>query len=113
MERNCVAKIDVVHCVVGETPKRVTVDDNLPSLQALVGGYIEMVRMRHGLVAVCNEEGILMELPMGFAIMSTAGLQPIRGNLFVCRINGSKFSSISDGDIITINGDVFPKVDRE
>lgn len=107
------AKLDVVHCVVGEKPTLKTVDDSLPSLQALVGGYIEMVRMRHGLVAVCNEEGVLMELPMGYAILSSAGLQPIRGNFFVCRQQGSRFTSISQADMVAINGDVFQKTEKE
>lgn len=36
--------------------------NNLKALQTAVDGYIEMVRVAHGLVVICNEEGRLRGL---------------------------------------------------
>jgi Domain of unknown function (DUF3846) len=107
------ANITVLHCVVGKTPEVKTVDDKLESLQALVGGYIEMVRMRHSLACLCDEEGILKERPSGYAVMSTMGFQPIRGDFFICRLAGSKFKSLSESDIVAARGDVIPRMEKE
>lgn len=40
-----------------------TVPDTLESYQSLVGGYIETVTLASDLVLVCNEEGLLLDLP--------------------------------------------------
>lgn len=52
---------------VGEDPVVTMIDDSLESLQALVGGYIEMVSVPKGVV-ICNEEGRLMGLPLNCMI---------------------------------------------
>lgn len=111
MGRNCrVPQLEILHCIVGETPKIKKISDDLETLQAAVGGYIEMVRMRHGFVCICDEEAVLREKPIGFAIMSTMGLQPIHGDFFICRVNGSKFASLrGENDFLTVVGEVFKK----
>lgn len=43
--------------------KEIEIPDTLEKLQELVGGYIEILTLRPGLVAIFNEEGRLREMP--------------------------------------------------
>lgn len=47
----------------GEPPRHVNVSNSLEALQKNVGGYIEAVTIAKDLVIVCNEEGLLRNLP--------------------------------------------------
>jgi len=72
------------------------IEEELATLQKIVGGYIEMTRISDdGLVVICNEEGKLEELPFNRVItrLPIAGLEPnlgrwadrLVGTFFVCR----------------------------
>ena len=47
----------------GEIPRHVNVSNSLEALQKNVGGYIETVTLATDLVIICNEEGLLRDLP--------------------------------------------------
>lgn len=47
----------------GALPERIEIENTLEALQKQVGGHIEAVALGDGLCAVCNEEGLLMDLP--------------------------------------------------
>jgi hypothetical protein len=68
-----------------------SIDASLESMQKVVGGYIELVRGPMGLDLWCNEEGLLMNLP----IQHRAGFQPLAGNFFLARADHKRGESIS------------------
>lgn len=79
--------------VSGMSMSRHTIDNTLEDLQALVGGYIETAPMGGGFLAICNEEGRLINLPqnmLGFA-----------GDIFICKANPEEgeFESLTDEEI--------------
>lgn len=69
------------------------VGNELADLQAIVGGYIETVRVSPALplLAVVNEEGRLRGLPPNRASLV--------GDFFITRTKGSHFASLTDSDI--------------
>lgn len=61
----------------------------LEEMQSAVGGYIEIVRLKHGILMVVNEEGKLQQLPhneIATGIWQSAGLPRdwIAGPALVC-----------------------------
>lgn len=72
--------IQVLICKPGEMPLFTVIDNSLKSMQSVVGGYIEVVTAYlPGYDIVCNEEGLIIDLPMNYF--------GIRGTFFVCRSN--------------------------
>lgn len=70
--------------------------NELDAMQKVVGGYLEVVRLPvPDLVLVCNEEGLLLDLPV-----NRMGL---RGTFFVtrCDPNGD-FVSLTDDDTLLV-----------
>lgn len=55
--------IRVVTVRVGEEPKVDWLAGDLESMQAFVGGSIDMVAIVDGVDLVCNDEGVLLDLP--------------------------------------------------
>ena len=58
----------------------------LEQMQKVVGGYIEIVRLKNGWLVVCNEEGKLI------------GLEENPVATLVCNVNG--FNNFIVGDVI-------------
>lgn len=58
----------------------------LEQMQKVVGGYIEIVRLKNGWLVVCNEEGKLI------------GLEENPVATLVCNVNG--FNDLIVGDVI-------------
>lgn len=55
--------VRVIHFPEGERPRLVTLDpEDLDAAQALVDGYLEMVRIKDGLAVFCNEDGVRLEM---------------------------------------------------
>ena len=50
----------------GEAPYVDHIENELHTLQELVGGYIETVTIATDLILICNEEGRLLNLPFNF-----------------------------------------------
>lgn len=55
-------KITVMIKEPGENWERREIDNNLKTLQGLVGGHIETVHVREDLLLIVNEEGVLQDL---------------------------------------------------
>ena len=85
-------------CEVGKKPYVKEIPNELKAMQELVGGYIETAPLINGLIIVCNEEGMILNLP----INNNLGLN-IFGNFFVVRTNLGEFASINDKDIEILN----------
>lgn len=59
-------KLDKIRAVVkrpGEAAFMTVINNELETLQKIVGGYIETITIADNLVIVCNEEGKLKNLP--------------------------------------------------
>jgi hypothetical protein len=79
----------------GKSPKEADIANELRALQKVVGGYIETVRLPHQLVLVCNEEGLLNNLPYNRTVQG----HRIVGTFFVCRDGGEDFTGLRDRDL--------------
>lgn len=67
---------------VNQNPQIITVEHNLPSLQALVGGMIEVVEpFQDDVVIVCNENGRSAGKPVNRTINEKMN---ICGDFFLC-----------------------------
>jgi len=91
--------IKAMMCEVGKKPYVKEIPNELESMQNFVGGYIETSFLtKDGLIIVCNEEGMFLNLP----INRNLGVK-ILGNFLVVRADGEEFASISDKDIEVLN----------
>lgn len=78
---------------VGKNPRVEEIKNDLDTLQSLVGGYIESVRMEENILLICNEDGKLNGLPPNFSI----GNNVIVGNaVFVAFDGNDEFTGLSD-----------------
>lgn len=66
------------------------ISTRLENLQKLVGGYIEAVTLKPGLVILCNEEGKLRGLPFNMTIQG----EPLVGDIVVIGTEGEEFGDI-------------------
>ena len=76
----------------GEPAAKATIHNTLESLQALVGGYIEVVSLydhhRPDLVAIVNEEGRLLGLPHN--------VRGLVGTIVIAKVKGDDFVGMND-----------------
>ena len=66
----------------GEAAVFTEIDNELAALQKAVGGYIETVRVCEDLVLVCNEEGLMNDMPFNVRI----GNLQLFGPVFLCGV---------------------------
>jgi len=95
------ATVGTIRVIVKEPGGEFTVrmiPNTLEYHQKLVGGYIETVSIGQGILLVCNEEGIMQDLPKNIRV----GHAIIRGTIFFCKVRGAKFASLSDSEITEI-----------
>ena len=76
----------------GEPPRHVNVSNSLEALQKNVDGYIETVTIAKDLVIICNEEGLLRDLPYNCSI---CGVDFVGTILMVGR-DGEEFADTSN-----------------
>lgn len=92
-------------------PLKVETEDDLDSLKALVGGWLEPLYMwAPGLVLICDEEGRLKKDNEAHFLAATrsAGLVAVRGDFFVCRHKGGKFVNVKTEDLPVIQREILP-----
>ena len=63
---------------------------SLKNLQTIVGGYVEMVRIASGIVILCNEEGMIQNLPFNCNLCR----HRFYGDLIFIGIDGEEFADI-------------------
>ena len=84
---------------VGQMPRVEDIKNDLATLQGLVGGYIECVRIGQGVFMIANEEGKLDGLPPNFQF----GYDVIVGTaVFVADGFDGEFTDLSDAQIETV-----------
>lgn len=64
------------------------IDNDLPTLQKIVDGYIETVTLAPDAVIICNEEGRIDGLPYNCDILNT----PFVGTIIIAGIDGCEFA---------------------
>ena len=72
----------------GLPPHFATVRNELPYLQAAVGGYIECLKLFEDVVIICNEEGRLMHLPHNCKLCDVDFV----GTILICGVDGEEFT---------------------
>lgn len=93
--------MNVIRCVfvpVGETPKRVSIDNSLKAFQKYVGGYIEVIPVGNGLSLICDEEAKLKQRPGNRRV----GNDIIAGDFFIVGDGGEDFRSLTEIEIDTV-----------
>ena len=81
----------------GKTPYETQIGDDLQSMQALVGGYIQAVYpFEQPVVLVCCESGKLDGLPLNRALLDADGdiYDIVAGNFFIVGLGQSDFTDL-------------------
>lgn len=95
-------RIKVIIVEPDTAPRVEIIDNNLKTLQGIVGGYIEVLR-GEGFEIIINEEGKLMELEPNFTIFG--GMDYVVGTVIILDADNStgEFTSISNEMIPTLS----------
>ena len=81
----------------GQAPYETQIGDDLQSMQAAVGGYIQAVYPYEEPVAlICNEDGKLNRLPLNRALRDSDGdiYDIIAGNFFIAGLGQNDFTDL-------------------
>lgn len=96
-------KLKVLYVTSGNRPYEKTIENDLKSMQALVGGYIELIRIDDNSVIVCNEDARLVNMPLNRILFRRKFGEPIDilGNFFICqhKMNDKDLYSLTDSQI--------------
>lgn len=78
--------MNVICVQVGQDPYLKEIDNTLSAMQNLVGGFIETVTLKQGLVIVCNEEGKILNLPVNKILKADGYREVIVGDFFIAGV---------------------------
>ena len=81
----------------GKAPYETQIGDDLHSMQALVGGYIQAVYpYKEPVALICNEDGKLNRLPLNRALRDSDGdiYDIIAGNFFIAGLGQNDFTDL-------------------
>ena len=70
------------------------ISNTLENLQKTVGGYIETVTICTNTVVICNEEGLLRQLPYNCEVLNEEKFVGFLGTIIVAGVTGSGFSDV-------------------
>ena len=65
---------------------------SLDKLQKFVGGYVQVITIGCDIALVCNEEGLLLDLPKNFNL----GGADFHGNVVFCGIHGASLVGLTE-----------------
>lgn len=83
-------KISVLIKDPGKNPRHVNISDSLGNLQKTVDGFIQTVTIATDLVIICNEEGLIRDLPYNCTIYGAK----LFGTIIMCGVDGDKFADL-------------------
>ena len=86
-----------IRFVPGALPEQIEIENTLEALQKQVGGHIEAVTLGPDLCAICNEEGLLMDLPY----MGSINHIPFFGPVLLVGVNGEDFCDVPVVEVAT------------
>lgn len=98
-------RITVVFKEAGKRGEIKTIENELETLQKMVGGYIEAVPFPAGndILLICNEEGKLMKLKPNFTVAyNLKGKEVcdyIVGDVLFVSVDGEEFGSLTEEQI--------------
>lgn len=81
-------EIKVIVKKPGEEPYETTIPNTLEACQDLVGGYIEVFPVATDACIICNEEGLLRDLPFNCIVQGN----PFVGPIVFAGIDGEDFA---------------------
>lgn len=90
--------IKVIVCNAGEKPKIEVIDNTIEAKQAIVGGYVQMLRVGNGICLLCNEDGLAQQLQPNFR--TQWGM--IVGNVIFAAERGQEFASLNDKQLYDV-----------
>lgn len=82
-----------------KVPYEKEIDNDLESLQAAVGGYIQAIYpYEEPVVLICNEDGKCMDLPLNRALRDENGeiYDILAGNFFIAGLGEENFTDLPD-----------------
>ncbi len=82
----------------GALPEVIDIENDLKSLQAEVGGYIETVTLAEDLVIICDEEGRLKGKEPNIALRGV-GID-FCGTILIVGVNGEEFCDVPQLDFV-------------
>ena len=77
---------------VGQPPEVCNIPNTLEAMQSLVGGYIQLVPIGLGIDLLCNEEGLLLKLPVNCGFAGTIALVGLN-------LNTAERRSLADDEV--------------
>lgn len=100
----------IIHKKVGMNPviKKINIKE-LKTLQELVGGYMTTVSLPLNILMVCNDEGMLQNLPVNFYM----GNNPFFGDVFFCSYADFDFAGLNEEQLNFIKENMFKSFDVE
>lgn len=79
----------------GKSPHLLETGNELEPFQTIVGGYIQDLKLRSGITLICNEDGLLKQLPFNRVVEG----HKIVGTFCLIRTKGTQFASVTKDDI--------------
>lgn len=79
-----------IRFVPGALPEQIEIENTLEALQKQVGGHIETVTLGPDFCVICNEEGLLMDLPY----MGLINGVPFFGPVLLVGVDGEDFCDV-------------------
>lgn len=67
------------------------ISNTLKNLQKLVDGNIETVRITDSVILICNEEGVILDLPRNLTVGHPPFYHTIMGDIVVVGVDGEEF----------------------
>ena len=87
------AKIRAIVKRTDEAVGHVTnISNTLKNLQKLVDGNIETVRITDSVILICNEEGVILDLPRNLTVGRPPFHHTIVGDIVVVGVDGEEFT---------------------
>ena len=80
----------------GKAPEIIEIENDLSTLQKLVGGYIEVFPMASNADIICNEEGKLRDLPYNITLLGEHFVGPI----LVVGVSGEDFCDLENAEYL-------------
>jgi hypothetical protein len=90
MEGRVMKKTINVITIRGGKARHETIKNDLQTMQKIVGGHIEAVTVKDGLVVICDEEGRLKGKPETMVFEG----QIFVGDLVICGADGEEFADV-------------------
>lgn len=86
----------IIYKAPKEKPKIIDIENSLKALQEAVGGYIETVSIASDAVIICNEEGLLKNMPLNLKLLGV----PFFGPVLIVGVDGDEFTDLYEPEVM-------------